>query len=266
LRDYDKYPIVVKDYGAIFKNTFISIIFIIMVSYVIANHIEEDLERISSTIRVIGAIIGIFYLPHVLFIQIPKNFRKNPSFFKFSNNEIYYCELCHEYKNEEITKEITAQIEYIKQISFCVVPEMWKRYGRKHYLSSWGLFRKSAIAIPLTKLFSFANYLCTYMLLVLPFKIYKFLKNDEPFSLLNKNIVIEFTNRNYLLINIYSEKEFNELMMYFKRKNVPILDKTIFLHHWQILDPTFFDKDERWCDGYEEKVEKRGWFRRLFGK
>jgi hypothetical protein len=267
LRDYDKNPIAIKDYGAMFVNTFIFTLLMIAVSYVIANHIEEDLERVSSTIRVIGAILGIFYFSHVLFIQIPKNFKKNPSFFKFSNDEIYYCELCHEYKNEKIVKEITIQTKYIKQISFCVVSEMWKRYGRKHYLSSWGLFRKSSIAIPLTKLFSFVNYLCTYVFFALPFKIYKIKKTDEPLSLLSKNVVIEFTNRNYLVVNVYSEKDFNKLIMYFRDKNISVKDKTVFMYHWQILDPTFFDEEEQWCDEYEpQKIEKKtGIVKRIFG-
>ncbi|MDR2635674.1 MAG: hypothetical protein LBC08_02465 [Campylobacteraceae bacterium] len=89
-------------------------------------------------------------------------------------------------------------------------------------------------------------------------------KTEEPLSLLNKNIVIEFTNRNYFLVNIYSQKDFNELMMYFKRKNIPVNDKTVFLHHWQIANPTFFDKDERWCDEYEPKeIKKIGMWQKI---
>jgi hypothetical protein len=101
-------------------------------------------------------------------------------------------------------------------------------------------------------------------ILALPFKIYKLKKTEEPLSLLNKNIVIEFTNRNYFLVNIYSQKDFNELMMYFKRKNIPVNDKTVFLHHWQIANPTFFDKDERWCDEYEPKeIKKIGMWQKI---
>jgi hypothetical protein len=204
-----------------------------------------------------GIMYCILYIPYAIFLKIPKNFKKEPSFFKFLNNEIYYCNKSHESKNGKIIYEVTAPIKYIKQINFCVVTEVWQRHGRKHYLSPWGLFRKSAIAIPLTKLFSFTNYFCTYIFFVLPFKIYKFQKDKEPLSLLNKNIVIEFTNRNYFLVNIYSQKELNELLEYFRQKSIHVKNKTVFLYHWQIINPTFFDKEERWCDEYEPKEIKK---------
>jgi hypothetical protein len=37
------------------------------------------------------------------------------------------------------------------------------------------------------------------------------------------------------------------------------------LYHWQIANPAFFDKDERWYDEYEKKeVEKIGIIKKLF--
>jgi hypothetical protein len=54
-------------------------------------------------------------------------------------------------------------------------------------------------------------------------------------------------------------------MIYFKNKKIPIQDKTVFLHHWQIINPYFEDKEETWCDEYEKKeVEKNGIMKKLF--
>jgi hypothetical protein len=266
LRDYDKEPIIIKDYGAIFSMTLFFTIFGIAGSYAIATWIEEDLEQLSTTIRVIGAIYGIFYISYMLFILIPKNFNKTPSFFKFSNENIYYRKLSHAHKKEKILNEINADTRYIQKVYFCVIPELCERFGRKHYLTSWQMFRKSAIAIPLIKLYSFLYYWLTFLLFVLPFKIHKLKKDGEPLYLLKKNIVIEFTNRNYFLITIYCEKELNELFIYFRDKDIPIVDKTLFLAHVQVDTPTFFDKDERWCDDFENReVKKQGMIKRLLG-
>jgi hypothetical protein len=47
-------------------------------------------------------------------------------------------------------------------------------------------------------------------------------------------------------------------------KNVSIKDETVFLYHWQIANPAFFDKDEQWYDEYEKKdVEKIGIIKKL---
>jgi hypothetical protein len=193
---------------------------------------------------------------------------KEVAYFKFTNEKIHYS-IFKENKNPdyvEIFDERTAYNKYIKQISFCIMAEPRKRYGRKHYLSSWKLFRKSAIAIPLTKLLTFILYLIEY-LLVLPFKIYKLKKAKEPLSLLKKNIVIEFANRNYFIINIYSQKEFDELIRYFTFKKIYITDKTMLLHHWQVINPYFPDKEEEWCDDFEpQKIEKKtGIIKKIFG-
>jgi hypothetical protein len=232
----------------------------------VGHYPKNEFKELADTINFLGILYCIFYMPYLLLLEIPRNFKKKPSFFEFSDNKIYYCQLPHEDGNDKIIHEVTAPIKYIKQVSFCIVTDVSERQGRKDYLSAWKIFFcKSSIAIPLTKLFWFMDYFCTYILLVLPFKIYNLKKTEEPLSLLYKNIVIEFANRNYFLINIYSQKEFDELMIYFKKKKIPIVDKTVFLHHWQIANPTFFDKDERWCDEYEPKaVEKRGFFKRLF--
>jgi hypothetical protein len=196
----------------------------------------------------------IIFLLFALIVIFPKEAARRLSVFKFTDDKIFYQEFKNDKKQDyiEIFDERLSYGKYIRQVSFCIMAEVWQRYGRKHYLSSWGLFKKSPVAMPLTKLLEFISYLLGY-LPVLPIKIYRLKKAKEPLYLLNKNIVIEFTNRNYFLVNIYSQKEFDELMIYFKSKNILIKDKTVFLYHWQVLNKYFMDKEENWCDDPEPK-------------
>jgi hypothetical protein len=120
-----------------------------------------------------------------LTLLFPRELKYLRGTFKFTNNNIYY----QKFKNNinsnytETLDECMAQSQYIKQISFCVMTELYKRYGRKHYLSSWGLFRKSTIAIPLTKFSCFTCYILVYIF-ILPIKIYKLKKPKSryPYS------------------------------------------------------------------------------------
>jgi hypothetical protein len=269
LRDYDKEPIVMRDYGTVFGSILgIVVIFclIVFISHKLFSGIYIDKDFTYVDIGFSCALI-IFLLISLLII-IPKDIKEKLGIFKFTNEKIHYS-IFKENKNPdyvEIFDEYMAYTKYIKQVSFCIMAESRERYGRKHYLSSWELFRKSSIAIPLEKSLEFIVHLIKY-LLVLPFKIYKFKKAKEPLSLLTKNIVVEFSNRNYFIINIYSKKELDGLIRYFISKKVHIENKTVFLHHWHAVNKYFIDKEEEWCDDFEpQKIEnKTGIVKRIFG-
>ncbi|MDR1007341.1 MAG: hypothetical protein LBL65_02095 [Campylobacteraceae bacterium] len=255
MRDYDKEPIVVKDYGVFFGVIRAGIIIFFLMIFILYNIFSiVFLDKNFNYIKICFEIAIVLFFLFTLVVIFPKEAAQRLSIFKFTNDRICYKEFKYN-KNQNYTEIFDERLiynKYIKQVSFCIVAEVWQRYGRKHYLSSWGLFKKSPIAIPLTKLLEFASYLLGY-LPVLPIKIYKLTKAKEPLSLLKKNIVIEFTNRNYFLVNIYSQKEFDELMIYFKSKNISIQNKTAFLYHWQVLNKYFMYKEEAWCDEHEEK-------------
>jgi hypothetical protein len=254
----DDEPIVMKDYGVLFgaiRASIIVFLFIVFILYKIFSTIssDESLHYVEIGFEIAFVLISLF----ALIVVFPKEAVQRLGVFKFTNNKICYQEFKSDEKQDciEIFDERLVCDKYVKRVSFCIMAETWQRYGRKHYLSSWELFKKSPIAIPLTKLLEFICYLFGY-LPVLLFKIYKLKKANEPLSLLKKNIVIEFTNRNYFLVNIYSQREFDELMIYFKSKNIPIQDKTVFLHHWQVLNKYFMNKEETWCDEYEKNIKK----------
>jgi hypothetical protein len=271
LRDYDKEPIIIRDYGTVFGCILgIVVIFclIVFISYKLFSGIYIDKDFTYVDIGFSCALIVVLLI--ALFIILPKEAKEKLGIFKFTNEKIHYS-IFKENKNPdyvEIFDEYMAYTKYIKQVSFCIVSDLKDRYGRKHYLSSWGLFRKSSIAIPLEKLFIFTLYLIEY-LLVLPLKIYKLKKVNEPLYLLKKNIIVEFSNRNYFIINIYSQKEFDEIMRYFISKKVHVENKTVFLYHCQAVDyrRIFPSKEEEWCDDFEpQKIEnKTGIVKRIFG-
>ena len=89
------------------------------------------------------------------------------------------------------------------------------------------------------------------MLFVLPYKIYKLKTNGEPFWLLKKNFVIRCKNRNYFLVNVYSVKEYNELLEYFKSLNIELVNKTKFIPQCQDIG-YFVDKNEIWSDDFSD--------------
>jgi hypothetical protein len=266
MRDYDKEPIVIRDYG-MFADVVLSIVIIfclvVFASYKL--YIGIYIDKNFTYINIGVSCIFITFLLVSVFIIFQKEVKKNLSFFKFTNDKINY-RIFRNNKNPNYTEvfdERTAYNKYMKRISFCIMSEPRERYGRKHYLSSWGLFRKSTIAIPLEKLLEFIFHFIKY-LLILPFKIHKLKKAREPLFLLKKNIVIEFTNRNYFIVNIYSQKELDELMRYFASQNVFIDNKTVFLHHWHVANKYWINKEETWCDEYEPKeIKKIGMWQKI---
>lgn len=134
---------------------------------------------------------------------------------------------------------------------FCVVCELQSNYGRFHYFTPYELYKKSSIGIHIGKIVLYMKHLVLYLIFVLPYKIYKLKKSGEPLWLLKKNFVIRCKNRNYLLVNVYSTKEYNELLQYFQSLNIEIENKTKFIPHIQ-NDGWFQDKNEIWSDDFND--------------
>lgn len=112
--------------------------------------------------------------------------------------------------------------------------------------------RKFAIDIDFSELIIFMRYIVTYLFFILPYKLWRLYRAGEPFTLLNKNFFIQFTNRNYLLVNIYSQKDLDELLEYFQIHNIPIDQKTYFIPHLQ-NQGWFVDKEEIWTNEFKNQ-------------
>ena len=130
--------------------------------------------------------------------------------------------------------------------------EVPESYGRWHYLTAWQLYRKSSIGVHIGKATLFIRYIISYLFFILPYKLWRLYKSGEPYILLRKNLFIQFKNRNYLLVNIYSQKELDELLEYFQMHNIPITQKTYFIPHLQ-NQGWFVDKNEIWTNEFKKQ-------------
>lgn len=258
IRDYDKNPIVIKDYGAYFQNSIIMLLATTLIILWIGDFQAGRFEQIDihsyEFFKLIGAVIFILWFFNYLY-KLPSRFKKTPSLFKLSNKEICNIEYVYDKKVWEINTY--APLRNAQQVSFCIVSELPNRFGRWHYLSAWQLYRKSSIGVHIGKATLFIRYLLTYFLFVFPYKLWRLLKAKEPLSLLYKNIFIQFNNRNYFLVNIYSKKDFDELMEYFRFHHVAIANKTYFIPHLQ-NDGWFTDKEEKWINEFNQQGVTNG--------
>ncbi len=255
-RDYDKEPIVIKDYGAYFQLSLlmlISIVILILWIFDFKNGRFETIQFYSfDFFRIVIVFVSMLWFVYFLY-KLPKYFQANPSFFKFFNQKFQYVE--HFYDKDGVKAEFTLPIEAISKTSFCIIAELQDRYGRWHHLTSWQLYRKSSIGVHIGKVTLFLRYLITYILFILPYKLWRLYRTGEAFSLLKKNLFIQFDNRNYFLVNIYSQKELDELIEYFKVCNIQITNKTYFIPHLQ-NQGWFVDKEEVWTNEFKNQGEK----------
>lgn len=253
-RDYDKNPIIVKDYGAYFQLSFLMLILLVVIVLWIFDFKNGRFETIKFNsfefFRIV--IVAILMLWFIYFLyKLPKYFQSKPSFFKFLNQKFQYTE--HFYDKEGIKVEFNLEVDSVQSISFCVLAELQDRYGRWHYLTAWQLYRKSSIGVHIGKAVLFVRYVVTYLFFILPYKLRRLYKAGEPFTLLKKNLFIQFYNRNYLLVNIYSQKDLDELLEYFQIHNIPVNQKTYFIPHLQ-NQGWFVDKNEIWTN--EDKGDR----------
>lgn len=251
-RDYNKEPIVIKDYGAYFQYGITQLILLIVLLIWIKNWMNGDFKEFSQKKLLFDIILFTLFIGFLYYLyQLPKKFRTSPSYFSFSNSEIFHVEYFYDHKSENIKK--VAPLINVKDVSSCIVAELQERYGRLHYLTSWQLYRKSSIGVHIGKTVLYIRFLLTYILFVLPYKIYRLKKAKEPLGLLKKNLFIKFSNRNYFLINIYSQKELDELLEYFRVQDIPIENKTVFIPQAQNQMGWFADKNEIWTDNFNNK-------------
>jgi hypothetical protein len=252
-RDYDKESIVIKDYGAYFQLSFLMLIFLVVLILWIFDLKNARFETIEFNsfefFRIVIVAVLMLWFLYFLF-KLPKSFQERPSYFKFSNQKLQYVE--NFYDKEGIKAEFNLSATSIQNVSYCVIAELQDRYGRWNIDSTWKKKRKFAIDIDFSELIIFMRYIVTYLFFILPYKLWRLYRAGEPFTLLNKNFFIQFTNRNYLLVNIYSQKDLDELLEYFQIHNIPIDQKTYFIPHLQ-NQGWFVDKEEIWTNEFKNQ-------------
>jgi hypothetical protein len=254
-RDYDDEPIIIKDYGAYFQYSLGMLIMCLVLIIWFKDWFDGNIKKLELKEILFDGILLILILWFLYYLyNLSKNFKKLPSYFYFSDSEIYQIEYFYDYK-EKMIKTISP-LDSAEYISYCIVAELQERYGRLHYLTTWQLYRKSSIGVHIGKLVLYIRFLLTYLLFVLPYKLYRLTKAKESYGLLKKNLFIHFENRNYFLVNIYSQKELDELLEYFKIHNIPIKNKTVFIPQAQNQMGWFADKNEIWTNEFKNKGER----------
>ncbi len=244
-RNYDKNPIKIINYSVLFESHLIILIGLIGIPLLINDVYKIILENGSFTLRLGSTALVWIYFIYLIFIDYPKKFKEKPSYFLFNQNEVKYHFKYLQKKKDDLI--LASSVNQISQISFSIINELPNSYGRWHYLSSWQLYRKSSIGVHIGKATLFIRYVITYLFFILPYKLWRLYRAGEPFTLLSKNFFIQFTNRNYLLVNIYSQKDLDELLEYFQIHNIPVNQKTYFIPHLQ-NQGWFVDKEEIWTN------------------
>jgi len=252
-RDYDKEPIQIINYSVLFESHLILLIAIFAVPLLIIDLRHPIITSESLTLRFGVTVIAWIYLLYTIFFDYPKQFKLKKSYFLFAQNSLQYHYKYLQKKENDL--DLTVNLEHISKVSNCIICELPHSYGRWHYLSSWLLYRKSSIGVHIGKATLFLRYLITYTFFILPYKLWRLHRSGESYSLLKKNLFIQFDNRNYFLVNIYSQKDLDELLEYFQIRNIPVNKKTYFIPHLQ-NQGWFVDKEEVWTNEFKNQGEK----------
>ena len=259
VRDYDKDPIVIKNYAVYFQGSLFFMLIMVVIYLWIGDFKNGRFERMNfysfEFFRIIASALFILWFVSYIW-KLPKRFKSFPSTFIFTNNFISHTRYLYDKDKDTHTNYLKVGIEYISYVNYCVMTELPYQYGRWHHLSSWQLYRKSSIGVHIGKATLFIRYVISYLFFILPYKLWRLYKSSESLTLLRKNIFIQFTNRNYFLVNIYSQKELDELLEYFQRHNILITQKTYFIPHLQ-NDGLFKDKNEIWTNEFKNQGEEQ---------
>ena len=257
-RNYDKEPLTITDNSILFSwSWFLFLLFVCLVWLCYVIFTAQNSERFWRQVK---AILCGLYCIFSTIKQIKEMMQKeqqNKSYFAFTNQSItstrdyIISDLFSKNKYINENKTIPNPALNLEKVYFCVVCELGENYGRFHYFTPYELYKKSSIGVHIGKIVLYIMHLALYLLFALPYKVYKLKKTNEPLWLLKKNFVIRCKNRNYLLVNVYSVKEHNELLEYFKSINIEVENKTKFIPHIQ-NDGYFQDKNEIWSDDFSD--------------
>ncbi len=256
MRDYDKDPIVIRDYSTHFGNMLF--IFLILLSIYFYEYFR------NPKFFLVGVVIFLCIILYWTFKNILRIKDNNEKMmFKFTNSNIeYFCKtdrICikgdaFDEGDLACVKKIAPK-DKIEEIGFCYITELDRSYGRLNFsLSYKKSLTKRWSSIEIGEIFLFLKFLLDYLFLALPFRIYTLKKTNQPLSLIRKNLFIRFKNRNYFVVNIYSQKDLDDLLLYFK--DIKMSEKIRFIPHIQNFDAKFandfWDKNERWSEDFDD--------------
>ena len=215
-RDYDKNPIIIKDYGNFYQLfIYLSLWFIIVM---ICGRDAWSRDGIyQGKAQVIIGVVAISISAYLLVRNTFKYFKDNKQKFIFTKDTLSY--IAYEQNK-------TQNINNINSVCRLFIGGN-HIFGKNVYQSKtlFQLFFKTDILELSFYLFIVTYTTISYLIFILPYRVVF----QKAFFILNKNFLILFNDGSFMNITINSKKEYYELIRYFKFQNIEVKKKVKFI-------------------------------------
>lgn len=215
-RDYDKKPIIIKDYGNFYQLfIYLSLWFIIVM---ICGRDAWNRDGIyQGKAQVIIGVAAISISAYLLVRNTFKYFKDNKQKFIFTKDTLSY--IAYE-------QNTTQNINNINSVCRLFIGGN-HTFGKNVYQSKtlFQLFFKTDILELSFYLFIVTYTTISYLIFILPYRVIF----QKAFFILNKNFLLLFNDGSFMNITINSKKEYYELIRYFKFQNIEVKKKVKFI-------------------------------------
>lgn len=215
-RDYDKKPIIIKDYGNFYQLfIYLSLWFIIVMICGIDAWSRDGIYQGKA--QVIIGVVAISISAYLLIRNTFKYFKDNKQKFIFTKDTLSY--IAYEQNK-------TQNINNINSVCRLFIGGN-HTFGKNVYQSKtlFQLFFKTDILELSFYLFIVTYTTISYLIFILPYRVVF----QKAFFILNKNFLILFNDGSFMNITINSKKEYYEIIKYFKFQNIEVKKKVKFI-------------------------------------
>lgn len=215
-RDYDKKPIIIKDYGN-FYQLFIYLSFWFIVVIICGKDAWNRDGIYQGKAQVIIGVVAISISAYLLVRNTFKYFKDNKQKFIFTKDTLSY--IAYEQNK-------TQNINNINNVCRLFIGGN-HIFGKNVYQSKtlFQLFFKTDILELSFYLFIVTYTTISYLIFILPYRVVF----QKAFFILNKNFLILFNDGSFMNIAINSKKEYYEIIKYFKFQNIEVIKKVKFI-------------------------------------
>ncbi len=166
------------------------------------------------------ALVLLFFLGQITYQKI-RGFLKQAPTFAVTTDSIKIDSFINDYKYRNI---IEKKINQISSIQYILNSEVPHQYGKVKNASIFKKLFKTDIGDMFIYIVIYFLSLIMF-LMSLPVKVLILLRNKESLALLRKNFFIKFDDETALIINIYNQDDYENLLKIFKKNNIEINNK-----------------------------------------
>ena len=215
-RDYDKKPIIIKDYGNFYQLFIYLFLWFIIVMICGIDAWSRD-GIYQGKAQVIIGVVAISISAYLLIRNTFKYFKDNKQKFIFTKDTLSY--IAYEQNK-------TQNINNINSVCRLFIGGN-HTFGKNVYQSKtlFQLFFKTDILELSFYLFIVTYTTISYLIFILPYRVVF----QKAFFILNKNFLILFNDGSFMNITINSKKEYYEIIKYFKFQNIEVKKKIKFI-------------------------------------